>query len=142
MSASPDTGIERLRSLLFAPAVRPDFIEKLPPRGADGVVIDCEDATPPNAKAEGRANARAVAPEIALARASSFAFGGVASSQSITTPSAPRSGSFAMKSGRTAGANRSDLRRSIRWVTGALIRPGSSAWRPLRASPRWRRRRS
>jgi len=57
--------IERLRSLLFAPAVRPDFIAKLPERGADGVVIDCEDATPPNAKAEARANARRMAPEIA-----------------------------------------------------------------------------
>lgn len=52
------SGIDRLRSLLFAPAVRPDFIAKLPARGADGVVIDCEDATPPNAKAEARVNAR------------------------------------------------------------------------------------
>jgi citrate lyase subunit beta/citryl-CoA lyase len=57
--------IGRLRSLLFAPAVRPDFVQKLPSRGADGVVIDCEDATPPNAKAEGRANAREFAPAIA-----------------------------------------------------------------------------
>ena len=38
--------IGRLRSLLFAPAVRPDFIERLPARGADAVVVDCEDATP------------------------------------------------------------------------------------------------
>ena len=57
--------IERLRSLLFAPAVRPDFLSKLPKSGADGVVIDCEDATPPGAKAEGRENARTVAPQIA-----------------------------------------------------------------------------
>lgn len=57
--------IERLRSLLFAPAVRPEFIAKLPRSGADGVVIDCEDATPPNAKAEGRDHARKLAPEIA-----------------------------------------------------------------------------
>ena len=55
----------RLRSLLFAPAVRPDMLRKLPATGADGVVIDCEDATPPGAKAEGRANAREIAPEIA-----------------------------------------------------------------------------
>lgn len=55
----------RLRSLLFAPAVRPDFIPKLPGRGADAVVIDCEDATPPEAKAEGRANARRLAPGLA-----------------------------------------------------------------------------
>jgi len=57
--------IGRLRSLLFAPAVRPDFIAKLPGTGADGVVIDCEDATPPGAKAEARENARRLAPEIA-----------------------------------------------------------------------------
>lgn len=55
----------RLRSLLFAPAVRPDFLAKLPKSGADGVVIDNEDATPANAKSEGRANAREVAPRIA-----------------------------------------------------------------------------
>jgi citrate lyase subunit beta/citryl-CoA lyase len=54
-----------LRSLLFAPAVRPDFVKKLPLRGADGVVVDCEDATPPNAKEEGRANARSLVPQIA-----------------------------------------------------------------------------
>ncbi len=57
--------VARLRSLLFAPAVRPDFLAKLPKSGADGVVIDCEDATPANAKGEGRANAREVAPQIA-----------------------------------------------------------------------------
>jgi citrate lyase subunit beta/citryl-CoA lyase len=57
--------IGRLRSLLFAPAVRPDLVAKLPTSGADGVVIDCEDATPPNAKSQGRANAMALAPEIA-----------------------------------------------------------------------------
>jgi citrate lyase subunit beta/citryl-CoA lyase len=55
----------RLRSLLFAPAVRPDFLAKLPGRGADAVVIDCEDATPSGAKAEGRANARSMAPDLA-----------------------------------------------------------------------------
>jgi citrate lyase subunit beta/citryl-CoA lyase len=57
--------IGRLRSLLFAPAVRPDFVERLPERGADAVVIDCEDATPANAKAAGRANARRLAPQLA-----------------------------------------------------------------------------
>lgn len=54
----------RLRSLLFAPAVRPDFVAKLAERGADAVVIDCEDATPPNAKADGRAAARELAPAL------------------------------------------------------------------------------
>jgi citrate lyase subunit beta/citryl-CoA lyase len=51
-----------MRSLLFVPAVRPDFIAKLPGRGADAVVIDCEDATPANAKAEARRNARELTP--------------------------------------------------------------------------------
>lgn len=47
-----------LRSVLFAPAVRTDFIRRLPEREADAVVIDCEDATPPQAKSTGRRNAR------------------------------------------------------------------------------------
>ncbi len=55
----------RLRSLLFAPAVRPDFLAKLPERGADAVVIDCEDATPSNAKLEARTHARALGPKLA-----------------------------------------------------------------------------
>ena len=59
--------IGRLRSVLFAPAVRPDFVSKLAERGADAVVIDCEDATPANAKAEGRANARQLAPALVAA---------------------------------------------------------------------------
>ena len=57
--------VPRLRSLLFAPAVRPDFVERLGERGADAVVIDCEDATPANAKEEGRANAARLAPILA-----------------------------------------------------------------------------
>jgi citrate lyase subunit beta/citryl-CoA lyase len=65
MTAPVVTPIGRLRSLLFAPAVRTDLVAKLPATGADGVVIDCEDATPPNAKAEGRENARSLAPGIA-----------------------------------------------------------------------------
>lgn len=56
--------MSRLRSLLFAPAVRDDMIPKLPRSGADGVVIDCEDATPVDAKDLGRANAAALAPTI------------------------------------------------------------------------------
>lgn len=59
--------VGRLRSLLFAPAVRPDFVERLPERGADAVVIDCEDATPANAKEQGRANARRLGPVVAQA---------------------------------------------------------------------------
>ena len=47
--------------------MRPDFVERLGERGADAVVIDCEDATPANAKAEGRANATRLAPVLAAA---------------------------------------------------------------------------
>jgi citrate lyase subunit beta/citryl-CoA lyase len=60
----PVRPIDRLRSLLFAPAVRPDFILRLPERGADAVVIDCEDATPAGAKQEARANIRSIVPTI------------------------------------------------------------------------------
>lgn len=55
----------RLRSLLFAPAVRPDLISKLGRPGADAVVIDCEDATPAHLKDEGRANARTLGGDLA-----------------------------------------------------------------------------
>ncbi|MEM7140455.1 MAG: CoA ester lyase [Actinomycetota bacterium] len=44
----------RLRSLLFAPAVRPDLVAKMPATGADLIAIDLEDATPLNAKDEAR----------------------------------------------------------------------------------------
>jgi len=64
MSVTPHP-LHRSRSMLFAPAVRTDFIAKLPGRGADLVVIDCEDATPANAKGQGRENARTLAPTIA-----------------------------------------------------------------------------
>jgi citrate lyase subunit beta/citryl-CoA lyase len=40
-------------------------VERLGERGADAVVIDCEDATPANAKEEGRANAARLAPILA-----------------------------------------------------------------------------
>lgn len=62
----------RLRSLLFAPAVRPDLLHKLPRAGADGVVIDCEDATPPASKDLGRQNARQIGAELGVAGISVF----------------------------------------------------------------------
>jgi len=61
MTPSP---LPRLRSVLFAPAVRGDLIPKLTRSGADGVVIDCEDATPIGQKAAGRLNAVELAPTI------------------------------------------------------------------------------
>lgn len=51
------TPLSRMRSLLFAPAVRDDLIPKTLRTGADGIVIDCEDATPVSQKAAGRSNA-------------------------------------------------------------------------------------
>lgn len=53
-----------MRSLLFAPAVREDMIPKLTRSSPDGVVIDCEDATPTGQKAAGRSNAMEYAPRI------------------------------------------------------------------------------
>lgn len=55
----------RLRSLLFAPAVRPDLLAKMPATGADAVVIDLEDATPPDAKDIGRSQLAQFVPELA-----------------------------------------------------------------------------
>lgn len=45
----------RFRSLLFAPAVRPDLVAKMPRANADMVAIDLEDATPVGSKDEARA---------------------------------------------------------------------------------------
>lgn len=44
----------RLRSLLFAPANRPELVAKLPRSGPDGVVLDLEDAVPPAEKERAR----------------------------------------------------------------------------------------
>lgn len=55
----------RLRSLLFAPAVRPDLLRKMPRTGADAIVIDLEDATPPDAKDTGRVEMRSAVAELA-----------------------------------------------------------------------------
>ncbi len=57
----------RVRSVLFAPAVRLDVLAKLGGRGADVVVIDCEDATPQDAKAIARQHALRFGSEIAAA---------------------------------------------------------------------------
>ena len=44
----------RMRSLLFVPGDRPDRMEKALRAGADGVILDLEDAVAPSAKAEAR----------------------------------------------------------------------------------------
>lgn len=61
---SKDEILPRLRSLLFAPASRPDMCAKLPRSGPDGVVLDLEDAVAPAAKAEARSQARTTAVEL------------------------------------------------------------------------------
>ena len=62
--STPLTTPARMRSVLIAPAVRPDFLAKLPSRGADLLFIDCEDAVPANAKEEARGIARSSAPDL------------------------------------------------------------------------------
>jgi len=57
----------RIRSLLFAPAVRPDLVSKMPATGADAAVIDCEDATPVAAKDQARIDSALLAAEIGAA---------------------------------------------------------------------------
>ena len=66
MTENPSMGepLPRLRSLLFAPASRPDMCAKLPRSGPDGVVLDLEDAVAPTAKAEARSQARTAAVEL------------------------------------------------------------------------------
>jgi citrate lyase subunit beta/citryl-CoA lyase len=59
--------IVRLRSLLFAPASRPDVLAKLPRSNPDGVVIDLEDAVPADAKTDARPHANRMGAELATA---------------------------------------------------------------------------
>lgn len=56
----------RMRSLLFAPASRPDVLEKLPRSEPDAVVIDLEDAVPADGKVAARQHAREVGERLAL----------------------------------------------------------------------------
>jgi citrate lyase subunit beta/citryl-CoA lyase len=57
----------RLRSLLFAPASKPDVLRKMPRAEPDGVALDLEDAVPADGKADARAHSRAVGAELAAA---------------------------------------------------------------------------
>jgi citrate lyase subunit beta/citryl-CoA lyase len=57
----------RLRSLLFAPASRPDVLRKMPRAEPDGVALDLEDAVPADGKADARVHSRAVGTELAAA---------------------------------------------------------------------------
>lgn len=55
------------RSLLFVPANKPAFVESCLRRGADGVILDLEDAVLPEHKPEARACVRAAAARIRAA---------------------------------------------------------------------------
>lgn len=54
----------RLRSLLFAPGNRPDYFSRLVTSGADGIVLDQEDAVPAVAKRDAREEARRALPSL------------------------------------------------------------------------------
>ncbi len=56
---------ERIRSLLFAPASKPDVLRKLPRACPDAVALDLEDAVPPDGKPGARARSREVGAELA-----------------------------------------------------------------------------
>ena len=55
---------ERIRSLLFAPASKPDVLRKLPRSTPDAVALDLEDAVPPDGKPAAREHAREVGAEL------------------------------------------------------------------------------
>jgi citrate lyase subunit beta/citryl-CoA lyase len=63
VNASP----ARIRSLLFAPASRPDVVRKLPRSAPDAVALDLEDAVPPDGKAAAREHSRDLGAELAAA---------------------------------------------------------------------------
>jgi citrate lyase subunit beta / citryl-CoA lyase len=55
----------RVRSLLFAPASKPDVLRKLPRSTPDAVALDLEDAVPPDGKPAAREHSRDVGAELA-----------------------------------------------------------------------------
>lgn len=69
MSANLNAAPARIRSLLFAPASKPDVLRKMPRAGPDAVALDLEDAVPPEAKPAAREHARDVGDELAAEHA-------------------------------------------------------------------------
>lgn len=57
--------LDRLRSVLFAPATGVEVLRSIGKRGADAIVIDCEDAVAPDAKQRAREAAAELTPELA-----------------------------------------------------------------------------
>ena len=64
--------LKPLRSLLFLPATAEHLLAKATERGADALVIDLEDAIPPDRKAEARPMARAAVAQLAQRGATVF----------------------------------------------------------------------
>jgi len=64
--------IRLIRSLLFAPANRPDLIRKFPKYAADAVAIDLEDGTPENQKAAAREHLREIVADLKQQRLKSM----------------------------------------------------------------------
>jgi citrate lyase subunit beta / citryl-CoA lyase len=61
------SGPRRLRTLLFAPASKPEVLAKMPRSEPDGIVMDLEDAVPPDGKPAAREHSRRVGAELARA---------------------------------------------------------------------------
>jgi citrate lyase subunit beta/citryl-CoA lyase len=59
------TGLKQLRSLLFLPATADHLLAKATERGADALVVDLEDAIPPDRKAAARPMARTAVQQLA-----------------------------------------------------------------------------
>jgi len=64
--------IRLIRSLLFAPANRPELIRKFPKYAADAVAIDLEDGTPENQKAAAREHLREIVADLKQQRLKSM----------------------------------------------------------------------
>ena len=64
MTSSVNAAPARVRSLLFAPANKPDLLRKMPRSTPDAVALDLEDAVPPDGKPAAREHARDVGAEL------------------------------------------------------------------------------
>ncbi len=65
LNPNPSQRLRHLRSLLFLPATAEHLLAKASERGADALVVDLEDAIPPNRKAEARPMARTAVQHLA-----------------------------------------------------------------------------
>lgn len=65
LTQSPGPNLRLVRSLLFLPATADHLLDKATERGADALVVDLEDAIPPDRKAPARPMARAAVEQLA-----------------------------------------------------------------------------